>query len=132
VVDDNVDTAEGLSRILKRDGHRVTLAHDGYAALQMAEAGCPEVVLLDIGLPGIDGYEVARRLRQDIHCKAALVIALSGYGQEEDRRRSRTAGFGLVAATPALPIALSAFHLLISFGRLPQNAVSPCATPELA
>ena len=68
-------------------------AHDGPSAIEAARDYRPDFVLLDIGLPGMDGYEVARRLREDEWCKDAVIIAISGYGQEEDRRRSKEAGF---------------------------------------
>ena len=93
VVDDNVDTARGLARLLKLLGHDVRVAHDGPTAIEVARAHRPEIVLLDIGLPGMDGYEVARRLRAEECCKDALIIAVSGYGQQEDLRRSQEAGF---------------------------------------
>jgi len=92
VVDDNVDAADALRYVLKLSGHDVTVAYDGPGALAAAAAAQPELVLLDIGLPGMDGYQVAARLRQAGHERAAL-IAISGYGQEEDLRRSRGAGF---------------------------------------
>ena len=93
VVDDNVDTARGLARLLKLLGHDVRTAHDGPAAIEAARDHRPEFVLLDIGLPGMDGYEVAQSLRQEECRKEAAIIAISGYGQDEDRRRSREAGF---------------------------------------
>jgi signal transduction histidine kinase len=93
VVDDNVDAASTLGMLLRLDGHEVRLAHDGVAALAVAEQFAPEVVLLDIGLPKLDGYEVARRLREQPGGEDALLIAISGYGQEEDRRRAQQAGF---------------------------------------
>jgi PAS domain S-box-containing protein len=93
VVDDNPDNARGLSRLLKLLGHDVRVAHDGPAAVEVARVHRPEIVLLDIGLPGMDGYEVARRLRTEECCRDALVIAVSGYGQPEDLRRSKEAGF---------------------------------------
>ncbi|MDI1447799.1 PAS domain S-box protein [Polyangium sp. 6x1] len=93
VVDDNVDAAESLALMLGYLGHETRVAHDGPSTLEIAAAFLPEVVLLDIGLPGIDGYEVARRLRAQRETRAALLIALTGYGQEEDRRRARRAGF---------------------------------------
>src|SRR5205807_5241252 len=74
-------------------GHEVHVVHDGTAALESASTLRPDLVLLDIGLPGIDGYEVARRLRQQDEFQKTLLVALTGYGQEEDRRRSREAGF---------------------------------------
>ncbi len=93
VVDDNADTARSLVRLLKLLGNEAEAAHEGPSALDVARVMRPEFVLLDIGLPGMDGYEVARRLRDDPHCRASVIIALSGYGQDEDRRRSREAGF---------------------------------------
>jgi CheY-like chemotaxis protein len=92
-VDDNRDAATSLAKLLKLLGHDVRVAHDGPTAVELARAERTEVVILDIGLPGMDGYEVARRLRQEECCREALIIAASGYGQEEDRRRSREAGF---------------------------------------
>ncbi|HMF44634.1 MAG TPA: PAS domain-containing protein [Polyangia bacterium] len=92
VVDDNVDAADALQYVLKLSGHQVTVAYDGPGAIAAAATARPELVLLDIGLPGMDGYQVAERLRQAGHDRAAL-IAISGYGQEEDLSRSRGAGF---------------------------------------
>jgi PAS domain S-box-containing protein len=92
VVDDNVDAAKALGQLLTSDGHEVTLAHHGLAALAAATAAQLDLVLLDIGLPGMDGYEVAARLRAAGHAGTALV-ALTGYGREDDIRRSRDAGF---------------------------------------
>jgi CheY-like chemotaxis protein len=92
VVDDQADAARSLARLLKAWGHEVYVAHDGPAALEAARVHTPELVLLDIGLPGMDGHEVARRLRADER-NGLQIIALTGYGQEEDRSRSREAGF---------------------------------------
>jgi PAS domain S-box-containing protein len=93
VVDDNVDTLRGMTKLLHRSGYEVKVAHDGQTAIEAARAFQPEVVVLDIGLPGMDGYQVARKLRQEEDLKGALIIANSGYGQESDRIRSREAGF---------------------------------------
>ena len=93
VVDDNADTARGMELILKFNGHDVQTANDGRAAISVAQVYRPDIVLLDIGLPGMDGYQVAARLRQEESSKGAVIIAVSGYGQEEDRRRSQEAGF---------------------------------------
>jgi PAS domain S-box-containing protein len=101
VVDDNLDAAESLAMLLRLEKHTVHTAHDGPAALLEAEAFRPEVVLLDIGLPRMDGYEVARRLREELGLKAALLVAVTGYGQEEDRRRSEEAGFDAHLTKPA-------------------------------
>jgi PAS domain S-box-containing protein len=93
VVDDNVDTARGLARLLKLLGHELAIAYDGPSAIEAARGFRPDAILLDIGLPIMSGYEVAARLRREECCKDAVIIAVSGYGQEEDRRRSKEAGF---------------------------------------
>lgn len=93
VVDDSRDTALALAKLLKRAGHEVEVAHDGPTALQMARDRRPRVVLLDIGLPGLDGYQVAAELRRTEGLEGAVLVAVSGYGQEQDRARSRAAGF---------------------------------------
>ena len=93
IVDDNEDTATGLSRLLGRRGYEVRLAHHGTEALESARTFLPGIILLDIGLPGMDGYEVARLLRAEAAGAGALIVAVSGYGQEEDRARSRASGF---------------------------------------
>jgi signal transduction histidine kinase len=93
VVDDNVDAATSLARLLVTlDGHQVRVAHDGPSALELAGVFAPEVAILDIGMPGMDGYEVARRLRSDPRFEKTRLIALSGWSQDGDRRRSREAG----------------------------------------
>lgn len=93
VVDDNHDSVETLGTLLRILGHEVRTAHDGVEGLRTAEEFCPEVVLLDIGMPGMNGYEVATQLRGKPGGKDLLLLALTGWGQEEDRRRSREAGF---------------------------------------
>jgi len=93
VVDDNVDAAEALSRVLRLQDQQVRVAHDGHAALQMAIAMQPEIVFLDLELPKMNGLEVARRLRAEWPTRPPLLIATTGFGQEEDRRRSAAAGF---------------------------------------
>jgi signal transduction histidine kinase/ActR/RegA family two-component response regulator len=93
VVDDNSDAAETLADILRELGHVISVAHDGPTALAAAAAFRPHVALLDIGLPVMDGYELARRLREQPELKRTLLFAITGYGQESDRQRSREAGF---------------------------------------
>jgi PAS domain S-box-containing protein len=107
VVDDNVDAAESLAMLLRVDGHEVRTAYDGPTALETARAFRPEVAFIDIGLPGIDGCEVARRLRGPAGAGGALLVALTGYGQEEDRRKSLEAGFDAHLVKPADPAALA-------------------------
>jgi len=92
-VDDNADAGDSLAMLLRRLGHQVEVSHDGAAAVELATAFRPEFVLLDIGLPGMDGFEVARELRAREATRAASLIGVSGYGQEEDRRKAREAGF---------------------------------------
>jgi CheY-like chemotaxis protein len=92
IVDDNVDAATTLGDLVEGLGHEARIVHDGPAALAAACEQRPEVVFLDIGLPGMDGYEVARRTRA-AGLSAATLVALTGYGQEADRRRSAQAGF---------------------------------------
>ena len=93
VVDDNVDAATTLAEAVRLDGHEVRIAHDGPSALRAADEFAPEVVLLDIGLPGMDGYEVVRRLRELPRARGAHVVALTGFGQQSDRQRAFAAGF---------------------------------------
>src|SRR6185436_17409260 len=93
VVDDNVDTAGSLAMLLEATGHEVWKAHDGPAALDAALRYRPNVILLDLGLPGLNGYEVAKRLRQQLVFQNVVLVAMTGYGQETDRQRSLDAGF---------------------------------------
>jgi signal transduction histidine kinase len=106
VVDDNVDAAAMLAELTELWGCETQVAHDGPAAIEAARAYQPEVVLLDIGLPGMDGYELARRLREQGGLKGALLVAVTGYGQEEDRRRSRAATLDDHLTKPVDPEAL--------------------------
>jgi CheY-like chemotaxis protein len=101
LVDDNADTADLLALALGMDGHEVMIVHDGPEALRVSAEWHPEVVLLDIGLPGMDGYEVARRLRQKPGLSGVALVAVTGYGQEEDRQRAREAGFDRHLVKPA-------------------------------
>jgi CheY-like chemotaxis protein len=93
IVDDNVDTANGMARLLKLLGNDVRVAHDGFSAIEAARVLRPEFILLDIGLPGMDGYQVASKLRDEECSQDSIIIAVSGYGQDEDRRRTAEAGF---------------------------------------
>jgi PAS domain S-box-containing protein len=94
VVDDSRDIVESLADVLTTNGHEVRTAYDGPAALDAVKEGFhPEVVFLDVGMPGMDGYEVARRLRKLPGVEGAVLVALTGYGQEQDRERSKEAGF---------------------------------------
>ena len=101
VVDDSRDGGESLSVLLRVLGADVSLVHSGRAALQAVESFRPDVVVLDIGMPGMDGYEVARRIRANAANRGILLIALTGWGQEEDRQRSAAAGFNHHLVKPA-------------------------------
>ena len=107
VVDDNHDAAESLAMLLSLDGHEVEAVFTPQQALARAEQFRPDVMLLDIGLPGIDGYEVARRVRAMPHGSAIRLIALTGYGQTEDRRRALAAGFDDHLVKPVEPAKLA-------------------------
>lgn len=107
VVDDNVDAANSLAMLLTLvDGHMVHVAHDGPLGLEMARRERPDVLLLDIGLPGMSGYELARRIRDLPGFESALIVALTGWGQDRDRQKSSDAGFDHHLVKPVEPEAL--------------------------
>ncbi len=108
IVDDSVDMARGLARFLSRAGHEVWTAHDAPTALKLAREKHPEMILLDIGLPGMDGYELASRIRREPWGREAILVAISGYGQAEDRRRSEEAGIDYHLVKPVDLDALTA------------------------
>lgn len=107
VVDDNVDSAESMAAMLQLSGHDVATANDGQAALDRVETFEPDIVLLDIGLPRVSGYDVARQLRMSPRGEKLVLIALTGWGAEEDRRRSREAGFDFHLTKPVEPDTLA-------------------------
>lgn len=106
VVDDNLDAAHSLATLLQIWGHEICIAHSGPEALQAAATFQPEIVLLDIGLPGMNGYEVARQLRQQPRSQRLVLAAVTGYGQEHDRRQSGEAGFDHHLTKPVAPATL--------------------------
>ena len=108
IADDNVDAAESLAILLRLSGHCVVVAHDGLAALQLAARERPDVVVLDIGMPGMNGYEVARSLRREDWGRRLRLIAVTGWGQEEDKRRAAAAGFDTHLTKPFEPELLEA------------------------
>jgi PAS domain S-box-containing protein len=106
VVDDNQDAADSLAMLLRLQGHDVRVAYSGMAALEMTKAYTPDVVFMDIGMPGMDGYEAARRIRQQPGLGNVVLAALTGWGQQEDRRRTAEVGFDHHLVKPVEPNAL--------------------------
>jgi PAS domain S-box-containing protein len=106
IADDNRDAAESLAILLQMDGHEVSLAHDGEEALGVVTAVRPHVAVLDIGMPGMNGYELARRIRASVQSEPIVLIALTGWGQAQDLQRARAAGFDHHLIKPAEPGAL--------------------------
>jgi PAS domain S-box-containing protein len=111
VVDDNRDAADTLGLLLEADGADVRVVYDGRSALSMAESFLPSSVLLDIGMPGMDGYEVARRLRQDERFASLRIVALTGWGQDADRRQTRNRGF---THHLTKPVSLEELHQILT------------------
>jgi len=103
VVDDNADSAESLAMFLQISGHETRMAHDGHAAVEQAGQFLPDVVFLDIGMPILDGLETAKLIRQQPWGKDMVLVALTGWGQSEDRLRSKDAGFNHHLVKPADP-----------------------------
>jgi PAS domain S-box-containing protein len=106
IVDDNVDSADCLAMVVQLQGYACQVAYEGPTALALASKFKPHLALLDIGLPGMDGYEVARELRKRPETKGVILIAMTGWGQEEDRRKSKDAGFERHLVKPVDPAAL--------------------------
>jgi CheY-like chemotaxis protein len=106
VVDDNVDSADSWATMLRLPGNEVDVAYDGDEALRLADERRPDVILLDLGLPGQDGYEVCRAIRSRPWSRPMTLIAVTGWDGEDDRRRSREAGFDLHLVKPVAPEAL--------------------------
>ena len=129
VVDDNCDAADSLSMLLRLAGAKVTVAYDGASALAAIPIHQPQVVLLDVGMPGMDGYTVASRIRQDAQNSDMLLIALTGFGQEEDRKRSSAAGFNDHLTKPADLEAL--LSLVASFEPMAANQADLQKRPDL-
>ena len=100
-MDDNAPAADTLAMVLRLEGHEVTVAHDGSSALEQAAAAPPEMALLDLGMPKMDGCELARRFRASPALHNVVLVALTGWGQEEDRRRTKEAGFDLHLVKPS-------------------------------
>jgi PAS domain S-box-containing protein len=118
VVEDNLDAAESFAVLLQLQGHEIRVAHSGLAALDVASSFVADVAFIDLGLPGMDGYEVARRLRAIPAFQATVLVALTGYGQEEDRRRSLGAGLDHHLTKPVDPVIVD--RLLMGIGGLAE------------
>lgn len=106
IIDDNRDSADSLAKLLEMSGHQVSTGYDGEQAVTGAEALRPDVVLLDLGMPKVDGYEACRRIREQPWGQGVFLIALTGWGQEEDRRRTEEAGFNFHMVKPLDPAVL--------------------------
>ncbi|CAN5720038.1 hypothetical protein BH09MYX1_BH09MYX1_00470 [soil metagenome] len=120
VVDDNQDAAETLGMLLELQGHEVRIAFSGAAALETTKAYTPDLVFLDIGMPGMDGYELARRLREQPGLQNVMLAALTGWGQKEDRRRTSEAGFNHHLVKPPMPKSIEAVLADLKRSRNPQ------------
>jgi len=107
VVDDNVDAAESLASLLNSQGHEARTAHDGAAGVEAAEAFRPDVVLMDLGMPKLNGYEAARRIRSTPWGRGVVLVALTGWGQDGDRALTADAGFDRHLVKPVHPAALT-------------------------
>ena len=118
VVDDNIDGAESLSLLLTFDGHLTEMVHTGTDAVDAAFRFQPDVVFLDIGLPGLNGYEVAQALRSDERCRSTVLVALTGWGSDEDRKRSKDAGFDYHLTKPVETTQLEEMLAQIEHSRL--------------
>jgi DNA-binding response OmpR family regulator len=120
IVEDNVDSADTMQILLQLSGYEARAAYDGTSALSIAREFEPHAVLLDIGLPRKDGYEVARELRALPQTRTALLVALTGYGHEDDKARATEAGFDAYQVKPVEPAAIE--KLLDAFFRSQANA----------
>ena len=103
VADDNVDAAASVAMMLELDGYDVQIAHDGHQAIEFADAAPPDAMVVDIGMPGADGYEVARRVRRSAWGRDILLVATTGWGQPEDKQRAADAGFDAHFTKPVYP-----------------------------
>jgi CheY-like chemotaxis protein len=125
IVEDDMDGADSMAAVLELHGFRVTVARTGGAALDLAADDPPDVALLDIGLPGIDGWEVARWLRERHPSRRPFLVAVTGYATEEDRRRSEVSGIDLHLAKPVEPAVL--VGVIRRFARVVSGGVPLCA-----
>jgi len=119
IVDDNVDAAQSMALLAETWGHEVATAQDGDEALVLAERFLPDTALVDIGLPGIDGYELGRRLRREPRHREMHLVAMTGYGRPEDREAARAAGFDVHMVKP---VDIDALQHLLANGRPRSDA----------
>ena len=117
VADDDPDSAESLAMLFQLMGHDVRAAHNGVAAVDLAETFRPDLIVLDIGMPGLDGYEVCRRIRQHSWGRDTVIAALTGWSRDEDKDRSEQAGFDHFLVKPVDPKVLE--NLIAAVGRGP-------------
>jgi len=129
VVDDNTDAATSLGRLLNLSGYEVRVAHDGPTAVGEIDRFRPQIVLLDLGMPGMDGLETASRIRKTIGGKDISLIAVTGWGQEEDRQRTEAAGF---VAHFVKPIKLSQLEALLARIAAPGSTSAKTQRPSSA
>jgi CheY-like chemotaxis protein len=127
VADDNREAAESLAALLELSGYVVTTAFNGPQALELAIQERPNAILLDIGMPGLSGYEVARRIRLEAWGQRALLIAITGWGQEEDKLQAKAAGFNSHLTKPVDPreIERTLVEFLISAPAQPAGRATP-------
>lgn len=123
LIDDNLDAAESLAQLLALSGHDARTAPDGTRGLALASEFTPQVVFCDLGLPGMNGYEVARRLRALPFGRDMLVVALTGYGQPGDREKTAQAGFDAHLVKPVDPAVIEGF---LEHCPTPGHSVEPC------
>jgi two-component system, chemotaxis family, CheB/CheR fusion protein len=121
IVDDSPDAASVLALMLWADGHEARTADDGLTAVRRAEATPPDVVICDLAMPGMDGYEVARRLRATPGLERVTLIAMTGFGHDEDRDRSRSAGFDHHLVKPVDPTELERILEMIALNSSPPR-----------
>jgi CheY-like chemotaxis protein len=114
IVDDNRDAADSLAMLLTMDGHQVSVTHDGVSALSVIEAVRPQVAVLDIGMPDMNGYQLAQRIRSSLPSEPMVLVALTGWGQAQDLARAKAAGFDHHLVKPAEPEAIRS--LIASIG----------------
>jgi CheY-like chemotaxis protein len=132
VVDDVMASAESLKQLLELEGHRVSVATDGHGALAMAQSFHPDVILLDIGLPGMSGFQVAKALRASGGFADTLLVALTGYGAAEDRSKGVEAGFNHYLVKPAdIPTLLSIIGAQATLRQVADRTLSPGAMRKL-